>query len=137
MEMVYHLLAGVEQKEWLPQGKQYVIMKDGPHGHPTLLKPENTKDVTLDVMERAMDHLSSHLTGADTKWWSSFIASEREKRVMWEEMKEDKYMEGQESFDISPFHFKPLSSDQDDEDEADVEDSGNDFKTDCMKNIVQ
>lgn len=124
--MMYHLLAGVEQKEWLPKGKQYVIMKDAPHGHPTLLKPENTKDVTLDVMERAMDHLSSRLTGADTKWWSSFIASEREKRVMWEEMKEDEYME---SFDISPFHFKPLSSDQD-EDEADVEDSGNDFKTD-------
>ena len=68
---------------------------------------------------------------------SSFIASEREKRVTWEEMKEDKYMEGQESFDISPFYFKPLSSDQGDEDEADVEDRDNDFKTDWMKNIVQ
>lgn len=72
-----------------------------------------------------------------TKWWSSFIASEREKIVTWEEMKEHKYMEGQESFDISPFHFKPLSSDQGDEDEADVEDSGSVFKTDWMKNIVQ
>lgn len=130
MEMVYRLLAGVEQKEWLPKGKQYVIMKDGPHGHPTLLKPENTKDVTLNVMERAMDHLSSRLTGADTKWWSSFIASEREKRVTWEDMKWDKYMEGKESFDISRFHFKPLSSDQGDEDEADVKDRDNDFKTD-------
>jgi len=108
--MMYHLLAGVEQKEWL---------------------------LTLDVMEKAMDHLSSCLSGADTKWWSSFIASEREKRVTWEEMEEHKYMEGQESFDISPFHFKPLSSDQDDEDEADVEDSGNVFETDWMKNIVQ
>lgn len=88
------------------------------------------EDVTLDVMERAMDHLSSRLTEADTKWWSSFIASEREKKVAWEDMKGDKYMEGQESFDISPFHFKPLSSDQDDEVEAYVEDSGNDFKTD-------
>ena len=47
------------------------------------------KNATPDVMERAMDHLSSLLTGADTKWWRSFIAGEREKRVMWEEMKED------------------------------------------------
>lgn len=112
------------------QRKTDVIMKDAPNGPPSLLKPENTKDVTLDVMERAMDHLSSRLTGADTKWWSSFIASEREKRVTWEDMKGDKYMEGKESFDISRFHFKPLSSDQGDEDKADVEDSGNVFKTD-------
>ena len=89
------------------QGKKNVIMKDAPLGHPTLLKPENAKNVTPDVMERAMEHLSSHLNGADTNWWSSSIASEREKRVMWEKMKEDKYMEGRKSFDISPFHFKP------------------------------
>lgn len=71
MEMVYHLLAGDEQKEWLPKGKKNVIMKDAPLGHPTLLKPENAKNVTPDVMERAMEHLSSHLNGADTNWWSS------------------------------------------------------------------
>ena len=38
-------------------------------------------------------------------------------------------MEDGESFDVSPHHFKPLSSDQDDEDEGDVEDKGNDSKT--------
>ena len=32
-------------------------------------------------------------------------------------MTEDEYMEAGESFDISPLHFKPLSSDQDDKDE--------------------
>lgn len=43
MEMVYRLLAGVEQKEWLPKGKQYVIMKDGRDEHPTLRKPKIQK----------------------------------------------------------------------------------------------
>ncbi|KAK2549233.1 hypothetical protein P5673_030340 [Acropora cervicornis] len=39
---------------------------------------------------------------------------------MWEEMTEDEYMEAGESFDISPLRSKPLSSDQDDEDEEDM-----------------
>ena len=65
MEMVYRLLAGVEQKEWLPKVKQYVIMKDAPPGYPTLLKPANAKNATPDVMERAFNHLTSRLAGAD------------------------------------------------------------------------
>lgn len=48
---------------------------------------------------------------------------------MWAEMKEDKYMEGRESFDISPFHFKPQSSVQGSEDEVDVEDRSSDPMT--------
>ena len=63
--MVYRLLAGDEQKEWLLKGKPFVIMKDPPPGYPPLLKPENTKNATPDVMERAMNHLISRLTGAD------------------------------------------------------------------------
>ena len=117
VEMVYRLLAGDEQKEWLPKGKPFVIMKDAPLGYPTLLKPENAKNARPDVMDRAMNHLSSRLTGAEIEWWRSFIAREREKRAMWEEMIEDEYMEAGESFDISPLHLKPLSSDQGDEDE--------------------
>ena len=39
---------------------------------------------------------------------------------MWEEMTEGEYMEAGESFDISPLRSKPLSSDQDDEDDEDM-----------------
>ena len=120
VEMVYRLLAGDVQKEWLPKGKPFVIMKDAPPGYPAILKPENAKNVTPDVMERALNHLTSRLTGADIEWWRSFIAREREKRRMWEEMTEDEYMEAGESFDISPLRSKPLSSDQDDEDDEDM-----------------
>ena len=35
-------------------------------------------------------------------------------------MTEDEYMEAGESFDISPLRSKPLSSDQDDEDDEDM-----------------
>ena len=96
VEMVYRLLAGDEQKEWLSKaGKPFVIIKNA----------------TSDVMGRAMNQLTSRLTGADIEWWMSFIAGEREKRIMWEEMTEDEYMESGESFDISPLRSKP--SDQD------------------------
>ena len=114
---MYRLLAGDEPKEWLPKEKPFVVMKDVPPGYPTLLKPRNARKATPNVMDTAMDHLSLHLTGADIKWWRSFIASKREKRVLWEEMTEDKYIKAGEPFDISALHFKPLSSDQDDEDE--------------------
>ena len=67
--MAYRLLAGDEQKEWLPKGKPFVIVKDAPFGYPTLLKLKNAKNVTPDVMDRAMDHLSSRLTGAEIEWW--------------------------------------------------------------------
>lgn len=43
VRMVYLLLADDEQKEWLPEGKPFIIVKDALPGHPTLLKPENTK----------------------------------------------------------------------------------------------
>ena len=92
-------------------------MKDARPGYQTLLNPENAKNATPDVMERAINHLTSRLIGADIERWRSFIAGEREKRIMWEEMTEDEYMEAGESFDISPLRSKPLSSgDQDDED---------------------
>ena len=120
VEMVYRLLAGDEQKEWLPKGKPFVIMKDAPPGCPAILKPENAKSVTPSVIERALNHLTSRLTGADIEWWRSFIAGEREKRIMSDEMTEDEYMEAGESFDISPLHSKPLSSHQDDEDDEDT-----------------
>ena len=40
-------------------------MKDAPPGYQTLLKPENAKNATPDVMERAINHLTSRLIGAD------------------------------------------------------------------------
>ena len=45
------------------------------------------------------------------------MAREREKREMWEEMTEDECLEAGESFDISSLSFKPLSPDEDVEDE--------------------
>ena len=116
--MVYHLLAGGERKEWLPKEKPFVIMKDMPLGYPSLLRPKNTKNATPEAMERAVDHLKTRLTGADTEWWTLFVASrEREKREMWEEMIDEEYSEAEESFDICSLSFKPLFPDQDDKDE--------------------
>ena len=88
--------------------KPFAIMKDAPPGYSTLLKPENAKNATPDVMERAINHLTSRLIGADIDWWRSFIAGEREKRIMREEMTEDEYMEALESFDISPLRSKEI-----------------------------
>ena len=116
VEMVYRLLAGGEHKEWLPTGEPFVIMKDKPPGCPALLKPENAKTATPEAMERAVDHLNTRLTGADTEWWKSFIEKERAKRQLWEEMTKEEYLEAGESFDISNLIFKPLPTEQDDED---------------------
>lgn len=91
--MVYRLLAGGERKEWLPKEEPFVIMKDIPPGYPSLLRPENTKNATPETMERALDHLKTRLTGADFEWWTSFIAKERAKREMWEEMTEEETSE--------------------------------------------
>ena len=101
VEMVYRLLAGGERKECMPREEPFVIMKDMPPGYPSLLRPENTKNATPETTERALDHLKSRLTGADIKLLSSFIAKERAKREMWEEMTKEEYLEAGESFDIS------------------------------------
>ena len=94
------------------------VMKDMPLGYPSLLRPKNTKNATPETMERAVDHLKTRLTGADTEWWTLFVASrEREKREMWEEMIDEEYSEAEESFDICSLSFKPLFPDQDDKDE--------------------
>ena len=115
--MVYRLLAGGEQKEWLPKGGPFVIMKCMPPGYPALLRPENAKNATPKAMERSLAHLNTRLTGADTEWWKSFIAKERTKREMWEEMTEEEYLEAGESFNISALRFNSLPLEQDDEDE--------------------
>ena len=118
VEMVYRLLAGGERKEWLPKEEPFVIMKDMPPGYPLLLRPENTKNATPEAMETALGHLKSRLTGAEIEWWTSFIATERAKREMWEEMTEEEYLEAGESFDISALSSKTSPVDQDiDEDE--------------------
>jgi len=83
-------------------------MKDMPPRYPSFLRPEDTKNAMPKTMERALDHLRSRLTGADMEWWTSFIARKREKR---------EYSEAVESFDINALYFKPLSPDQDVEDE--------------------
>ena len=116
--MVYRLLAGGERKEWLPKEKPFVIMKDMPPGYPSLLRPENTKNAMPKVMERALDHLKSRLTGGDIKWWTSLIANEKAKREIWENMTEEDYLEAGKSFETSALSFKSSPSDQDvDEDE--------------------
>ena len=93
-------------------------MKDMLPGYPSLLRPENTKNATPETMQRALNHLKLHLTGADIQWWTSFIAKEIEKRETWENMTEEEYWEAGESFDISALSFKSSPSDQDvDEDE--------------------
>ena len=102
VEMVYRLLAGGERKEWLPKQEPFVIMKDMPPGYPSLLRPENTKNVTPGTMERALDHLKLNLTGADIEWWKT-----------WENMTEEDYLEAGESFDISALSFKSSPSHQD------------------------
>lgn len=91
-------------------------MKDMPPRYPSFLRPEDTKNAMPKTMERALDHLRSRLTGADMEWWTSFIARKREKREMWEMTKRE-YSEAVESFDINALYFKPLSPDQDVEDE--------------------
>ena len=111
--MVYRHLAGGERKEWLPKEEPFVIMKDMPPGYPSLLRPENSKNVTPGTMERALDHLKSRLTGAYTEWWTSFVAKEIEKRETWENMTEEEYLEAGESFEISALSFKSSPSDQD------------------------
>ena len=92
VELVYRLLPGDKQKEWLPIEKPFII-KDAPPGYPTFLKPENAKNVTANVMDRAMNHLTSRLTRADMEWWRWFFAGQREQRIMWEEMAKDEDME--------------------------------------------
>ena len=68
VEMLCRLLPGDKQKEWLPKEKPFNI-KDVPPGYPTLLEPENAKNVMAGIMDRAMNHLTSRLTGADIEWW--------------------------------------------------------------------
>ena len=89
---MYRLLAGGECKVWLPKEEPFVIMRDMPPGYPSLLRPENTKNATPEAMERALDHLKSHLTGADIEWWTSFITKEIAKRETWENMTEEEYL---------------------------------------------
>ena len=48
-------------------------MKDMPPGYPSLLRPENTKNATLEAMERALDHVKSCLPGIDIEWWISLL----------------------------------------------------------------
>ena len=116
VEMVYRLLAGGEGKEWLSE-EPFVIMTEMPQGFPSLLKPDNKKNATPEEMERALEHLKSRLTVADSEWWKTFVAKEKENRELWEGMTEDEYQEAGESFDIRALQFNPEPLEEDDEDE--------------------
>lgn len=68
-------------------------------------------------MERALEHLKSRLTVADSEWWKTFVAKEKENRELWKGMTEDEYQEAGESFDIRALQFNPEPLEEDDEDE--------------------
>ncbi len=118
IEMVYRLLAGDENnKEWLPEGKPFIIMTEMPPGHPNLLKPENAKNPTPGEMRKDLDHLNSRLTGAEMDWWKSFIEKEQQKRVVWQEMTANEYVEAGETFDISSLCSLRAERQEEEEDE--------------------
>ena len=78
VEMVYRLLAAGESKMWLPD-QPFIIMKELPSGHPSLLKPDNKINPTPEQMEGSVKHLNARLTGTDRVVGKFYWQRERQK----------------------------------------------------------
>lgn len=84
-----------------------------------ILRPDNTKGPTIEVMKGSLRHVSVRMKPEELAWWTEFIEQETERRRQWEDMTDDKYQEAGTTFDLLSMQYKnPVKGNDEQQNEA-------------------
>lgn len=100
VEMSYRNWAIASKKEWLPKEGPFHIMEVMPEGYPPLLRPDNLRTPTAEIMEGALKHVAVRMSPIELNWWNEFVKNERKKRALWEHMTSADYETAGSHFDL-------------------------------------